>query len=90
MMRTLAKNKYIADEITNYKEMAKKTYNIIIEQGQDGYLISSVIELPGCHTQAKTYDELNERTKEAISLYIEGRKRFKPMSKFLSLQQLSL
>ena len=70
--------------------MSKRTYNIIIEQGQDGYLISSVIELPGCHSQAKTYDELNERTKEAISLYLEEKKRFKPMSKFLSLQQLSL
>ena len=46
-----------------------KTFNIIVEQGSDGYLISSVIELPGCHTQAKTYDELLARTKEAIELY---------------------
>lgn len=43
-------------------------YNAVIEQGEDGYLISSVIELPGCHTQAKSYDELMKRTKEAISL----------------------
>jgi len=70
--------------------MAKRTFNIIIEQGQDGYLISSVIELPGCHTQARTYDKLNERTKEAISLYIEEKKKYRPMSKFVSLQQLSL
>ncbi len=70
--------------------MQNKTYHIIVEQGQDGYLISSVIELPGCHTQAKSYDELNERIKEAITLYLEENKRFKPISKFLSLQQLSL
>ena len=70
--------------------MGKRTFNIIIEEGQDGYLISSVIELPGCHTQARTYDELTERTKEAIGLYLEERKRFKPLNKFLSLQQLSL
>ncbi len=50
--------------------MNKKTFNIIVEEGLDGYLISSVIELPGCHTQAKTVDELIERTKEAIELYI--------------------
>jgi len=43
-------------------------FNIVIEQGEDGYLISDVVELPGCHTQAKTMDELLERTKEAISL----------------------
>jgi predicted RNase H-like HicB family nuclease len=45
-------------------------YNAVIEQGEDGYLISSVIELPECHTQAKSYDELMKRTKEAISLYL--------------------
>lgn len=70
--------------------MANKTYHIIVEQGQDGYMISSVIELPGCHSQAKTYDELNIRTKEAISLYLEAETEYKPLNKFLSLQQLTL
>ncbi len=42
-------------------------FNMIIEEGEDGYLISEVVELPGCHTQAKTMDELIKRTKEAIS-----------------------
>lgn len=46
-------------------------FNIIIEKGEDGYFISEVIELPGCHTQAKSIDELLKRTKEAISLYTE-------------------
>ncbi len=44
-------------------------YNVIVEEGEDGedgYLISDVAELPSCHTQAKTYDELQKRTKEAI------------------------
>ena len=48
-----------------------KEFNIIIEKGVDGYLISEVIELPGCHTQAKTFDELLKRTKEAINLYLK-------------------
>ncbi|MBN1762051.1 MAG: type II toxin-antitoxin system HicB family antitoxin [Methanomicrobia archaeon] len=52
--------------------MAEK-FNVIVEEGEDGYLISDVIELPGCHTQAKTYDELIKRTKEAISLYLSDR-----------------
>jgi predicted RNase H-like HicB family nuclease len=41
-----------------------------IEKGEDGYLISNVVELPGCHTQAKTMSELIQRTKEAIQLYL--------------------
>jgi predicted RNase H-like HicB family nuclease len=46
-------------------------FNMIIEKGEDGYLISEVVELPGCHTQAKSYDELIKRTKEAVSLYLK-------------------
>ena len=50
-------------------------FNIVVEQGEDGYLISEVVELPGCHTQAKTYDELIERTKEAILLYLNAKQQ---------------
>ena len=66
----------------------QKQYNLIIEQGLDGYLISTVVELPGCHTQAKSYDELINRTKEAIQLYLEVKKKFVKESKFLALQQV--
>ena len=46
-------------------------FNVIIEKGEDGYLISEVVELPGCHTHGKTMTELLENTKEAISLYLK-------------------
>ena len=65
-------------------------FTIIIEQVEDGYLISDVVELPGCHTQAKTYDELMERTKEAILLYFDVEKPSEIKSKFLGLQQIEL
>ena len=68
--------------------MAEK-YNVIVEKGEDGYLISEVLELPGCHTQAKTYDELIKRTKEAISLYLSVKKP-ESKSKFVSLQQIEV
>jgi len=72
--------------------MQKKIQNftVIIEQGEDGYLISDVVELPGCHTQAKTYDELIVRTKEAISLYLSVKKIDDIRPKFLGLQQLQI
>ncbi len=70
--------------------MLHKTFNIIVEQGFDDYLISSVIELPGCHTQAKTYDELYARTKEAIELYLEENKKYKTEHRFIGLQQISI
>lgn len=44
---------------------------MVIEQDEDGLYVASVPELEGCHTQAKTIDELRERMKEAIELYLE-------------------
>lgn len=47
------------------------TFNVIVEKDEDGMFVSEVVGLPGCHTQGKTLDELMERTKEAISLYLK-------------------
>ncbi len=55
---------------THYNVM-KKEFTVVIEQDEDGIYIASVPELEGCHTQAKTLDELRERIKEAIQLYLE-------------------
>ncbi len=41
-------------------------FAVVVERDEDGYYVASVPELPGCHTQAKTLDELTERVKEAI------------------------
>ena len=49
----------------------KKEFTIVIEQDEDDIYIASVPELEGCHTQARTLDELKERIKEAIELYLE-------------------
>lgn len=67
----------------------KREFNIIIEQDEDGYYIASVPELPGCHTQAKSLDKLNERIIEAIELYIEvDKKKLEKTSKFFGIQKV--
>jgi predicted RNase H-like HicB family nuclease len=48
-----------------------REFTVLIEQDEDGIYVASVPELPGCHTQAETLDELNRRIKEAIELYFE-------------------
>jgi len=48
-----------------------REFTVVIEQDEDGIYVASVSELPGCHTQAETLDELNRRIKEAIELYLE-------------------
>ncbi len=52
----------------------KKMFTTVVERDEDGYYVGSVVELPGCHTQAKSLDELTKRIKEAIELYLEAKK----------------
>ena len=49
------------------------SFTVAIEKGEDGYFVASVVELPGCHTQAKSLKELDKRVKEAIEGYLEAR-----------------
>ncbi len=52
--------------------MGNMECKIIVEQGEDGHLISEVVGLPGCHTRGRTFDELMKRTRKAIQLCKEG------------------
>ena len=47
-------------------------FAVLVEKDEEGYYVASVPELPGCHTQAKTLNELTTRTKEAIEAYLEA------------------
>lgn len=65
-------------------------FNIIIEKGEDGYLISEVVELPGCHTQGRTMKELIANTKEAISLYLDVIGQKKVRDKLIAVKKLEV
>ncbi|MCK4997018.1 type II toxin-antitoxin system HicB family antitoxin [Candidatus Pacearchaeota archaeon] len=64
-------------------------FNIIIEKGEDGYLLSEVIELPGCRTQAKDMNELLKRTKEVITLYLQV-EEMSTRNSFLGVQKIAV
>jgi predicted RNase H-like HicB family nuclease len=52
----------------------KRIFNVVIEKDAAGYFVGIVPELPGCHGQARSLDELSKRMKEAIELYLEVQK----------------
>ena len=49
----------------------RREFNVIIERDADGYYVGSVPALKGCHTQARSLDELVVRVREAIELCLE-------------------
>lgn len=49
----------------------KRELNVLIERDEEGWLVGSVPDVPGCHTQARSLDELIERITEAAELCLE-------------------
>jgi predicted RNase H-like HicB family nuclease len=68
----------------------KKEFTVIIEKDEEGNFISEVPELQGCHTQAKSLDELMERTKEAIQLCLEVYGRKYPKTHLVGIQKIAV
>lgn len=48
-----------------------REFDVVIERDADGWYVGSVPSLRGCHTQARSLDELHERIREAIELCLE-------------------
>lgn len=69
--------------------MSKK-YTVVIEKDEDGWYVSEVVGLPGCHTQGKTIDQLMERTKEAIKGYLESTEEPEISGTFIGIQQIEV
>ena len=55
--------------------MINQYFNVIVEKDGDGYLVASVPALKGCHTQAKSYDQLMEHIQEAIELCLDNNQK---------------
>ncbi|MCC5639569.1 type II toxin-antitoxin system HicB family antitoxin [Nostoc sp. CHAB 5844] len=67
-----------------------REFNVIIERDSDGYFVASVPSLAGCHTQAKSLDELMERIKEAIELCLELELEQAEALEFVGVQRISI
>ena len=68
----------------------KREFNVIIERDADGYFVASVPEIPGCHTQAKSLDELTERIQEAIELCLEFEEEQENSLDFVGIGRISV
>jgi len=63
-------------------------FNVVIERDRDGYFVASVPSLRGCHTQAKSLDELMERIQEAIELCLEFEESGNEAMEFIGIQKV--
>ena len=80
---------FVPDAQGNKTAADMKTFNVIIEQDNEGFYVASVPELKGCHTQAKSLDVLLDRIKEAIALCVEVDDIAIP-NQFIGFQRISV
>ena len=49
----------------------RREFDVLIERDSEGYYVATVPGLHGCHTQARSLDDLMERVREAVELCLE-------------------
>ena len=68
----------------------RRDFDVVIERDSEGYYVASVPVLRGCHTQARSLDELMERMREAVELCLEVQgEEIEPMT-FVGVQRISV
>jgi predicted RNase H-like HicB family nuclease len=68
-----------------------QTYTAIIEQDTaTGFYVAYVPDLPGAHTQAETFEELQKNLQEVISLVLEENPQQTSESHFVGTQLITV
>lgn len=67
-----------------------RKYTVVMERDEHGWLMSEAVGLPGCHTQAKTMDELLARTREAIQANLQSDEPLEISEEFVGVQQIEV
>jgi predicted RNase H-like HicB family nuclease len=68
----------------------QREFDVVIERDSEGYYVASVPALRGCHTQAKSLDDLIERIREAVELCLEVEGDGAEPLDFIGVQRISV
>ena len=67
-----------------------RQFDVVVERDAEGYFVASVPALPGCHTQARSLDDLMARIQEAISLCLEVQGESAEELDFIGIQRVTV
>jgi predicted RNase H-like HicB family nuclease len=67
-----------------------RDFNVIIERDSEGNYVASVPSLHGCHSQARSLDELIDRIREAIQLCLEVEGETSETLDFVGVQRVNV
>jgi len=67
-----------------------RQFDVVIERDEEAYYVASVPQLPGCHTQAKSLDEVMQRIREALELCLDVAGEPDQALEFVGIQRITV
>jgi len=67
-----------------------RQFDVIIERDGEGWFVGSVAQLPGCHTQGRSLDELMRRMREAVDLCLDVEGAPAQSLEFVGMQRITI
>ncbi len=67
-----------------------RQFDVVIERDGDGFYVAHVPRLPGCHTQARSLDEVTVRIREAIELCLQAEDALPDDVEFVGIQRITI
>lgn len=67
-----------------------RQFDVVIERDEEGVYVASVPQLPGCHTDATSLDELMTEIREAIELCLEAEAQEPVQLEFVGIQRVTI
>jgi len=67
-----------------------REFSVIIERDAEGFYVGTVPTLRGCHSQARSLDELMARMREAIEVCLEAQGDSLEPLDFVGIQTISV
>ena len=67
-----------------------RQFDVVIGRDAEAYYVASVPQIPGCHTQARSLDDVSERIREAIELCLQVQGTPEPDLEFIGIQRVTI
>ena len=71
-------------------EFMVRQFDVLIEKDEEGMYVASVPQLPGCHTDGKSLDELMVEIREAIELCLAEEGHEPSTLEFVGIQRVTI
>ena len=67
-----------------------RQFDVVIERDEAGFYVASVPQIPACHTQARSLDEITQRIREAIELCLDVEGTPEHTLEFVAIQRVTI